>query len=127
MTNPHHILIRMNSSSLFIFVMKQSINLNVWIMFTTNDVAKVYDTILSIPGMNEVVKIDLKISRKNVLLLNQVIERGLSAKDDDKSSVLLSNVPEESLLELKNLSEECLQKAGLIELSEKLKALGRDK
>lgn len=96
-------------------------------MFTTNDVAKVYDTILSIPGMNEVVKIDLKISRKNVLLLNQVIERGLSAKDDDKSSVLLGNVPEESLLELKNLSDECLQKAGLIELSEKLKALGKDK
>ena len=96
-------------------------------MFTTNDVAKVYDTILSIPGMNEIVKIDLKISRKNVLLLNQVIERGLSAKDDDKSSALLGNVPEESLLELKNLSEECLQKAGLIELSEKLKALGRDK
>ena len=96
-------------------------------MFTTNDVAKVYDTILSIPRMNEVVKVDLKISRKNVLLLNQVIERGLSAKDDDKSSGLLGNVPEESLLELKNLSEECLQKAGLIELSEKLKALGRDK
>lgn len=96
-------------------------------MFTTNDVAKVYDTILSIPGMNEVVKIDLKISRKNVLLLNQVIERGLSAKDDDKSSALLGNVPEESLLELKKLSDECLQKAGLIELSEKLKALGRDK
>lgn len=96
-------------------------------MFTTNDVAKVYDTILSIPGMNDVVKIDLKISRKNVLLLNQVIERGLSAKDDDKSSALLGNVPEESLLELKNLSEDCLQKAGLIELSEKLKALSRDK
>ena len=96
-------------------------------MFTTNDVAKVYDTILSIPGMNEVVKIDLKISRKNVLLLNQVIERGLSAKDDDKSSALLGNVPEESLLGLKNLSEECLQKAGLIELSEKLKTLGKDK
>lgn len=96
-------------------------------MFTTNDVAKVYDTILSIPGMNEVVKVDLKISRKNVLLLNQVIERGLSAKEDDKSSGLLANVPEESLLELKNLSEECLQKAGLIELSEKLKALGKEK
>lgn len=96
-------------------------------MFTTNDVAKVYDTILSIPGMNEVVKIDLRISRKNVLLLNQVIERGLSAKDDDKSSVLLGNVPEESLMELKNLSDECLQKAGLIELNEKLKALGKDK
>ena len=45
------------------------------IMLTTNDVAKVYDTILSIPGMNDTVKIDLRISRKNVLLLNHVIER----------------------------------------------------
>lgn len=96
-------------------------------MFTTNDVAKVYDTILSIPGMNEVVKIDLRISRKNVLLLNQVIERGLSAKDDDKSPFMLGNVPEETLLELKSISDECLQKAGLIELSEKLKTLGKDK
>ena len=44
-------------------------------MLTTNDVAKVYDTILSIPGMNETVKIDLKISRRNGLLLNSIIER----------------------------------------------------
>ncbi|MEJ7678735.1 MAG: hypothetical protein WKG06_12930 [Segetibacter sp.] len=49
-------------------------------MLTTTDVAKVYDTILSIPGMNETVKIDMRISRKNVLLLNSVIKRGLSAK-----------------------------------------------
>jgi hypothetical protein len=33
-------------------------------MLTTNDVAKVYDTILRIPGMNETVKIDLKVSRR---------------------------------------------------------------
>ncbi len=37
-------------------------------MLTTNDVARVYDTIMSIPGMNEPVKIDIKISRKNVLI-----------------------------------------------------------
>lgn len=92
-------------------------------MLTTNDVAKVFDTILSIPGMNEVVKIDLKISRKNVLLLNHVIERGLSAKDDDKPSILLTSVPQENLQELKLLADECLQKAGLIELSEKLNTL----
>ena len=90
---------------------------------TTNDVAKVFDTILSIPGMNEVVKIDLKISRKNVLLLNHVIRRGLSAKDDEKSSVLLTSIPEENLQELKQFGDECLQKAGLIELSEKLSTL----
>ena len=92
-------------------------------MLTTNDVAQVFDTILSIPGMNELVKIDLKISRKNVLLLNHVIERGLLAKIDDKASNLLTSVPEENLEELRSLGEECLLKAGLIELSEKLTAL----
>jgi len=109
------------------FVKRVLFNLKRVIMLTTNDVAKVYDTILSIPGMNETVKIDLKISRKNVLLLNHVIERGLSAKDDDKSSSLLSNVPEESLQELKTLADDCLQKAGLNELSEKLNNLGSSK
>ena len=91
---------------------------------TTNDVAKVFDTVLSIPGMNDVVKIDLKISRKNVLLLNHVIERGLSAKGNDKPSILMSSIQEENLQELKLFGEECLQKAGLIELSEKLSLLG---
>ena len=96
-------------------------------MLTTNDVAKVFDTILSKPGMNEMVKIDLKISRKNVLLLNHVIERGLSSKEDDKSVSLLGNVPSNSVQELKVLAEECLQKAGLIELKEKLNTLGDGK
>lgn len=93
------------------------------VMLTTNDVAKVYDTILSIPGMNEMVKIDLKLSRKNVLLLNGVIKRGLSVKDDDKSANLLQSIPQEGLQELDAFADECLKKAGLIELSEKLKAL----
>ena len=70
-------------------------------MLTTNDVAKVYDTILSIPGMNDTVKIDLRISRKNLLLLNHVIERGLVVKDDEKNEGLLSNIPDENLEELK--------------------------
>ena len=88
---------------------------------TTNEVAKVFDTILSIPGMNETVKIDLKISRKNVLLLNHVIERGSAVENDDKLSALLNSIPAENLQELKQLGSECLQKAGLNELAEKLK------
>ncbi len=92
-------------------------------MLTTTDVAKVYDTILSIPGMNETVKIDLKISRKNVLLLNKVIERGLSLKPDDKSSGILDIVTEDTLEELTSLAIEFLVKAGLTELNEKLKSL----
>jgi hypothetical protein len=85
-----------------------------------SEVAKLMDTIMSIPGMNEMVKIDFKISRKNVLLLNSVIERGLGGKDD--ISGLLDSVPKETLQELKELSGACLQKAGLMELSDKLKA-----
>ena len=92
-------------------------------MMTTNDVAKVFDTIFSIPGMNETVKIDLKISRKNVLLLNHVIERGLNVKGDDKSSLFLTSIPQENLEELKQFGDEFLQKAGLIEFSEKLSTL----
>jgi hypothetical protein len=90
---------------------------------TTSDVAKVYDTVLSIPGMNEAVKIDVKVSRKTVLLLNNVIERGLTVKDGDQAQGLLELIPKESIDELKNFSEECLNKAGLKELSEKMKSL----
>ncbi len=96
-------------------------------MLTTTDVAKVYDTILSIPGMNETVKIDLKISRKNVLLLKQVIERGLSLKPDDKSSGILDIVTEDTLEELNAFADDCLTKAGLTELSEKLNSLSTTK
>jgi hypothetical protein len=91
-------------------------------MLTTTEIAQVYDTILSIPGMGETVKIDLKISRKNVLLLNRVIERGLTLKEDDTTSNLLDIVPEETLQELTALADDCLKKAGLTELSEKLKS-----
>lgn len=96
-------------------------------MLTTNDVAKVYDTILSIPGMNETVKIDMKISRKNVLLLNSVIKRGLNTKDDDKSASLPGSVPPEALQELHAFADDCLTKAGLTALSEKLNSLSAAK
>ena len=88
------------------------------------DVAKVYGTILSIPGMSEVVKIDLKISRQNVLLLSNVIERGLSSIETDKSG-LLSIAPIDSIEELKTLQNDCLVKAGLRDLNERLRDLSK--
>lgn len=84
--------------------------------------AQVYETLLCSPGMNEAVKIDVKINRKTVLLLNSVVERGLSAKEGEQSSGLLELIPKESVEELKQFSEECLKKAGLTELSEKIKS-----
>lgn len=91
-------------------------------MITTNDVAKVFDTVLSIPGMSELVKIDLKISRKNVLLLSHVISKGLDISDADSKDLLL-HLSKEGMEDLKTISEDCLQKAGLVELNEKLTVL----
>lgn len=90
---------------------------------TTSEVARVYETVLSTPGMNEAVRIDSKINRKTVLLLNSVVERGLLAKDDGESKGLLDLIPKESIEELKLFTEDCLKKAGLSELSEKMKGL----
>lgn len=92
-------------------------------MITKSDVAKVFDTVLSIPGMSEMVKIDLKISRKNVLLLSHFIEQGLLLEKDDSN--LMGIVSEESLKDMKSISEECLQKASLVELNEKLQSLSQ--
>lgn len=92
-------------------------------MMTTNEVAKVIDTVMSIPGMNEAVRIDVKVSRKNVLLLHQVIQKGLTVNEADNQSGLLAELPPETMSELQSLSEEFLQKAGLVELSEKLSSL----
>jgi hypothetical protein len=90
-------------------------------MITKNEVARVFDTVLSTPGMNEPVRIDLKISRKNVLVLSHFIEQGLLLEKDSAS--LMGNLSEEGLSELKNVSQECLQKAGLVELNQKLSSL----
>jgi hypothetical protein len=92
-------------------------------MLAKNDVAKVYETVLSIPGMNDEVKISLKISRKNLLLLNKVIERGLNGKEsEDKSISVLDTVSKETLQELGDIGGQLLQKAGLTEMNEKLKS-----
>jgi hypothetical protein len=90
---------------------------------TNSQVEKMYDTILSIPGMNEAVKIDLRLDRKSVLLLSQIVERGLAAGTDVSEFGLIETVPKESIEALQQQIQECLQKSGLAELSEKLKTL----
>ena len=82
----------------------------------------VYETLLCSPGMNESVKIDQKISRKTVLLLSGVIERSLK-EGATVIEDLMGMVPADDIEALRNFSDECLQKAGLKELQEKLKNL----
>lgn len=70
--------------------------------------------------MLETVKLDFKISRKNVLLLSSVLQYGLST---DEGKEFAGGLQEESLEELQSFVAECLQKAGLTDLYEKLKVL----
>jgi hypothetical protein len=98
------------------------LHLKTSVMLSTSEVAKVYDTILSIPGMNDTVKLELKITRRNILLLDQVIAKGLNGKEDEEHTSLLDLVSPEVAQELAALAGDLLQKAGLTALSEKLKA-----
>jgi hypothetical protein len=51
-----------------------------------------------------------------------VVSNGLNAKEGETAE-LLKMLPEETVKELKDFNDECLKKAGLAELSEKLKGL----
>jgi hypothetical protein len=94
-------------------------------MIAKTDLARLYETVLSIPGMNEKIKLDLKLPLRNALLLSKVIERGLMGKDaDDSIPNLLDLVSPELTQELLGISAEILQKTGLMEMNEKLKKMG---
>lgn len=91
---------------------------------TKNDIGKVYDTLLSMPGMNEQIKVDFKMDRKTILLLSQVIERGIATNNEQDNRFGLADVVNhESMGVLKALASEALEKAGMTELNHKLASL----
>lgn len=90
-------------------------------MATNIVLEKVYETLLCSPGMNEAVKIDVKLSRKTVLLMNSVIAAGLDQQNQPQE--LIKMIPQEDTAKLKEFADECLTKAGLKELSEKMAQL----
>ena len=95
-------------------------------MATNNVLGKVYETLLCSPGMKEAVKIDLKINRKTILLLSAIIESGFSATANGENEII-GLAPKECMQELQQFSIECLKKAGLDELSEKIKSIQQQK
>jgi hypothetical protein len=92
-------------------------------MLSTKDVAIIYETLLTSPGMNDSVKIDLRLPRKNVLLLTKLIELGLVLKDDTSQNGLLNAFTNDTLEEVKNITADLLSKAGLTETYNKLNSL----
>lgn len=72
-----------------------------------------YETLLSVPGMNETVKVDLRLPRKTVLYLVQVMEKGLAAPG--------LHGPDNG--DLEQVAFDCLEKAGLADLYARLRQL----
>jgi len=88
---------------------------------TPTDLAKLYETVLSIPGMNDAVKIDLRIPRKNVLLISKLIQKGLAVDKKNSGAIsILEGLSPESIADLQAVAKDLLTKAGLMEMNEKL-------
>ena len=87
------------------------------------DRAKVFETILSSPGMRETCKIVLNPSRQTIFLFSHMIERGLEKGEQENSDEILSFLPPQSLSELKTIVDEMLQKSGLTDFYERMKLL----
>lgn len=91
-------------------------------MIAKTELARLYETLLTVPGMANLVKIDLKITLKDALLLSKIIERGLLGKDlDDSSLQILDMLSPEMTNKLSEIPKVILEKAGLIEMNEKLR------
>lgn len=87
------------------------------------DRAKIFETVLSSPGMSETCKIVLNPSRQTVVLLSRLIEQGMKQGEGKEGDEILSFLPPESTQELKVIMEEMLRKTGLIEFYARLKSL----
>jgi len=81
----------------------------------------IFETVLSSPGMNEKCKINLAMSRRNILLLCRLIEAGIMAGKNNSDDEIISAFPKESLEEIKLIQADILAKGGLAEFYEKLK------
>ena len=85
--------------------------------------SRIFQTVLSSPGMNEKCKINLSISRQNILILGRLIEAGLLSGKDKFDDEIIASLPEDSMEEFKGIHEEFLRKGELTEFYERLKSL----
>jgi len=85
--------------------------------------SRIFETVLSSPGMNQKCKINLVMSRQNILLLTRLIEAGLLTDQQEIDDEIINALPKESLEEFRTVHEEILRKSNLTEFYEKLKSL----
>jgi hypothetical protein len=93
------------------------------VMYPGNYKLKIYETVLSSPGMGEKCKIILQLSRQNILLLSRIIELGIEVDKKEMNGDILMLLSKEGLEEFTKLIDEILNKGGLTDFYEKLKSL----
>lgn len=81
----------------------------------------VYETLLTAPGMEVIIKLDTRLSCRMILMLTQVINLGLESKN--QRSGLLSILSEAEAKELEQLAVAFLEKGGLVEMNKNLQQL----
>ncbi len=85
--------------------------------------SKIFQTVLSSPGMSEKCKINLVVSRQNVLLLGRLIEAGFLSENSPFEDEIVAAFKEDSMEAFKAIHEEILQKAALKDFYDRLKLL----
>lgn len=85
--------------------------------------SKIFQTILSSPGMNEKCKINLSVSRKNVLHLGRLIEAGLLSEKNQFEDEIIASLKSDLKEEFKAIHEEVLRKGEPAEFYYRLKLL----
>jgi len=85
---------------------------------TSGELSKVFGALMMMPRMDEVMKVDLGLDRKQVLLLAFVIENGLS--ETDGSGVQFFS--KEDAEQLREKAKQALEKAGLPEVYAQLRS-----
>ncbi|MDR2272040.1 MAG: hypothetical protein LBF27_14135 [Sphingobacterium sp.] len=89
-------------------------------MKTKKEITGMLSILISVPGMEDTVKLNLNLQRKQVMLLSNVIREGMKS-DQGMVGDLLTVLSPECSDELVRISGELDEKAGLSDLQEKVK------
>jgi hypothetical protein len=86
--------------------------------------AKMFETILSSPGMNEKCKVVLQLSRQSIVLLSRLVETGLEKNvNSENEDEILQFLPTSVREELQGVVQEALKKGALEDFYSRITSL----
>ncbi len=87
----------------------------------TSGRVKIFETLLSSPGMNEPCKVVIKPSRKTILILNRLVEWMIKKERQEMADEILAFLSLDAFAELEAIALELLKKGELEHFYEQLK------